>query len=140
MRTGDIALSRSDRTPLDELIALETGSPYVHATMLGWCGPRGTRADEGGVLMLAEARQWRETHLVTLSSQVKHGRGLYDVYRVRRAISGRRGLGDDAARGRHALRLAAGVPRFRPANGSAARRFPAAARWRTIFRGTVRHW
>jgi hypothetical protein len=34
--------------------------------------------------MLAEARQWRDSHLVTLSSQVKRWPGLYDVYRVRR--------------------------------------------------------
>ena len=59
----------------NRLIAWGTGSPYVHATMIGWCGD---------VLMLAEARQWRESHLVTLSSQVKQWPGLYDVYRVRR--------------------------------------------------------
>jgi len=75
LRTGDIALSRADGTPANDLIALGTGSPYVHATMLGWCGD---------VLMLAEARQWRDSHLVTLSSQVKRCPGLYDVYRVRR--------------------------------------------------------
>ena len=34
--------------------------------MIGWCGD---------VLMLAEARQWRESHLVTLSSQVKRWPG-----------------------------------------------------------------
>ena len=73
--TGDIALSRPDARPSNRLIALGTGSPYVHATMIGWCG---------GVLMLAEARQWRESHLVTLSSQVKRWPGFYDVYRVRR--------------------------------------------------------
>jgi hypothetical protein len=75
LRTGDIALSRATHRPSNRLIALGTGSPYVHATMLGWCGD---------VLMLAEARQWRESHLVTLSSQVKNWPGLYDVYRVRR--------------------------------------------------------
>jgi hypothetical protein len=74
LRTGDIALSRSDGGWPDRVIAWGTGSPYVHATMIGWCG---------GVLMLAEARQWRESHLVTLSSQVKRWPGLYDVYRVR---------------------------------------------------------
>ena len=73
LRTGDIALSRADGRPSNRLIALGTGSPYVHATMLGWCNE---------VLMLAEARQWRESHLVTLSSQVKHWPGHYDVYRV----------------------------------------------------------
>ncbi len=73
--TGDIALSRPDARPSNRLIALGTGSPYVHATMIGWCA---------GVLMLAEARQWRESHLVTLSSQVKRWPGFYDVYRVRR--------------------------------------------------------
>ena len=61
LRTGDIALSRSDGRWPDRVIAWGTGSPYVHATMIGWCGD---------VLMLAEARQWRESHLVTLSSQV----------------------------------------------------------------------
>ena len=65
LRTGDIALSRPDARPSNKLIALGTGSPYVHATMIGWCG---------GVLMLAEARQWSQSHLVTLSSQVKRGR------------------------------------------------------------------
>jgi hypothetical protein len=75
LRTGDLALSRADGGPSNRLIVLGTGSPYVHATMLGWCG---------GVLMLAEARQWRESRLVTLSSQVKCWPGLYDVYRVRR--------------------------------------------------------
>ncbi|MGA2067939.1 MAG: hypothetical protein ABSG86_23420 [Thermoguttaceae bacterium] len=75
LRTGDIALARSDGHWPDRLIAWGTGSPYVHATMIGWCGD---------VLMLAEARQWRESHLVTLSSQVKRWPGLYDVYRVRR--------------------------------------------------------
>ena len=75
LRTGDIALSRPDARPSNALIALGTGSPYVHATMLGWCG---------GVLMLAEARQWSQSHLVTLSSQVKRWPGFYDVYRVRR--------------------------------------------------------
>ena len=74
LRTGDIALSRSDGGPANRLIVLGTGSPYVHATMIGW---------SNGVLMLAEARQWRESHLVTLSSQVKRWPGLYDVYRVR---------------------------------------------------------
>ncbi len=75
LRTGDIALSRPDARPSNKLIALGTGSPYVHATMIGWCG---------GVLMLAEARQWSQSHLVTLSSQVKRWPGFYDVYRVRR--------------------------------------------------------
>lgn len=73
--TGDIALSRADWRPSNRLIAWGTGSPYVHATMIGFCGD---------VLMLAEARQWRESHLVTLSSQVQRWPGLYDVYRVRR--------------------------------------------------------
>ncbi len=78
-RTGDIALSRSDGGMSNRVIAWGTGSPYVHATMIGWCGD---------VLMLAEARQWRESHLVTLSSQVKRWPGLYDVYRVRRPFRG----------------------------------------------------
>ncbi|MGD0896987.1 MAG: hypothetical protein ABR915_04065 [Thermoguttaceae bacterium] len=75
LRTGDIALSRSDGRWSNRVIAWGTGSPYVHATMIGF---------SGDVLMLAEARQWRESHLVTLSSQVKRWPGLYDVYRVRR--------------------------------------------------------
>jgi hypothetical protein len=73
--TGDIALSRADGRPSNRLIVLGTGSPYVHAAMVGWASD---------VLMLAEARQWRESHLVTLSSQVRQWPGLYDVYRVRR--------------------------------------------------------
>jgi hypothetical protein len=80
LRTGDIALARSDGRWPDRLIAWGTGSPYVHATMIGWCGD---------VLMLAEARQWRESHLVTLSSQVKRWPGLYDVYRVHRPFQPR---------------------------------------------------
>jgi hypothetical protein len=80
LRTGDIALARSDGRFADRLIAWGTGSPYVHATMIGWCG---------NVLMLAEARQWRESHLITLSSQVKHWPGLYDVYRVCRPFQPR---------------------------------------------------
>ena len=75
LRTGDIALSCGDGSVANQLIALGTRSPYVHATMIGWCGD---------VLMLAEARQWRESHLVTLSSQVRQWPGLYHVYRVRR--------------------------------------------------------
>ena len=75
LRTGDIALSCADGSVSNRLISAGTGSPYVHATMIGWCGD---------VLMLAEARQWRESHLVTLSSQVQQWPGLYHVYRVRR--------------------------------------------------------
>ena len=78
LQAGDIALSLPDWRPSNHLIAWGTQSPYVHAAMIGWCND---------VLMLAEARQWRESHLVTLSSQVKRWPGLYDVYRVRKPFS-----------------------------------------------------
>ena len=66
LRTGDIALSRADGGPSNRLIVLGTGSPYVHATMLGWCG---------SVLMLAEARQWRRFTWSHSAARSSAGRG-----------------------------------------------------------------
>jgi len=73
--------------------------------MLGWCG---------GVLMLAEARQWRESRLVTASSQVKRWPGLYASVIGFAAPSVRSPPGKRCLRDRRALRLGEFVARGRP--------------------------
>lgn len=74
IRNGDIALSRGC-TLEGSVITAVTGSPYTHATMLGWARP--------ATLMIGETRQHREGRLIDCRSEIARWPGYYDVYRVR---------------------------------------------------------
>lgn len=72
IRNGDIALSRGS-TIEGEIIERATGSPYSHATMLGWAKP--------DTLMIGETRQHRDGRLIDARSEIARWPGYYDVFR-----------------------------------------------------------
>jgi len=74
IRNGDIALSRGC-TLEGSLITEVTGSPYTHATMLGWATPH--------TLMIGETRQHCDGRLIDCRSEIVKWPGFYDVYRPR---------------------------------------------------------
>lgn len=74
IRDGDLLLFRNPRST----IARATGGIYSHAAMAVWHGPLNSR---WRTLLVAEAREWRGSRLVSFSSQVRDYPGRIDVWR-----------------------------------------------------------
>jgi hypothetical protein len=74
IHNGDLGLSRGC-TLEGSLITEVTGSPYTHATLLGWAKP--------STLMIGETRQHRDGRLIDARSEILRWPGYYDVFRPR---------------------------------------------------------
>lgn len=77
LRTGDLLLSRACSME-GQVIANLSGSPYSHATMIGWAGRIPHR-----VLMMGETREHFSARAIALSREIRRWPGFYDVFRLR---------------------------------------------------------